>query len=246
MKGDQDRGEQDQGEQDRGLPPLPRPVRQPGLWPAGLLVVVGVAVTLLGAFTQWLIALLGALLVVGGVVGWLGERLQAPTARTPDERRRRLLAGLSFGLGGLAAAVAAIPIIGVIVTPAQPRKRSVWRGVGRAGDFALGEYTLVSFVGIDPRPWGDGVRESAAWLRRSSERDFDAYSIHCTHLGCPVRWEAGAELFFCPCHGGVFDDHGRAVAGPPRIGLRALRTRVVNGEVQVEAAPVPLPTLTGS
>lgn len=42
-----------------------------------------------------------------------------------------------------------------------------------------------------------------------------ALSNVCPHLGCKVHWEEDKRRFFCPCHGGVFEPNGRAVAGPP-------------------------------
>jgi cytochrome b6-f complex iron-sulfur subunit len=42
-----------------------------------------------------------------------------------------------------------------------------------------------------------------------------ALSDVCPHLGCKVHWEEAERRFFCPCHGGIFDKDGRALAGPP-------------------------------
>lgn len=42
-----------------------------------------------------------------------------------------------------------------------------------------------------------------------------ALSDVCPHLGCKVHWEEDERRFFCPCHGGVFDKDGKALAGPP-------------------------------
>lgn len=42
-----------------------------------------------------------------------------------------------------------------------------------------------------------------------------ALSNICPHLGCKVRWEEDKRQFSCPCHGGVFQPDGTAVAGPP-------------------------------
>ncbi len=42
-----------------------------------------------------------------------------------------------------------------------------------------------------------------------------ALSDICPHLGCKVHFEAAAGRFLCPCHGGVFEKDGRAIAGPP-------------------------------
>jgi Rieske Fe-S protein len=42
--------------------------------------------------------------------------------------------------------------------------------------------------------------KSAAWLRRVSEDQFIAFSVHCTHMRCPVRWlsNRGGARGFAP------------------------------------------------
>ncbi len=52
-------------------------------------------------------------------------------------------------------------------------------------------------------------------LVKRSESGFQAFSSVCPHLGCRVHWVAAENHFFCPCHRGVFDADGRAIAGPP-------------------------------
>ena len=42
-----------------------------------------------------------------------------------------------------------------------------------------------------------------------------ALSDVCPHLGCKVHYEAAKGHFLCPCHGGVFEKDGIAIAGPP-------------------------------
>ena len=56
-----------------------------------------------------------------------------------------------------------------------------------------------------------------------------ALSATCTHLGCQVRWDAGSTKFRCPCHGGVFDQHGNVVEGPPPRALNRVDVRVDPG-----------------
>jgi Rieske Fe-S protein len=53
-------------------------------------------------------------------------------------------------------------------------------------------------------------------LVRSDADTFVAYSQKCTHLGCPVVYEAEERRLHCPCHEGFFDvADGRVLAGPP-------------------------------
>jgi len=84
--------------------------------------------------------------------------------------------------------------------------------------------------------------KAGAWLRREAAEKFTAFSVHCTHLGCPVRWIPGANLFMCPCHGGVYYRDGTVAAGPPPRPLFRYDVRLVRGRVQIRASAVPITT----
>jgi Rieske Fe-S protein len=52
-------------------------------------------------------------------------------------------------------------------------------------------------------------------VRLDSERHA-AFSQKCTHLGCPVLYEARQRKLHCPCHEGYFSvEDGSVLAGPP-------------------------------
>jgi arsenite oxidase small subunit len=58
------------------------------------------------------------------------------------------------------------------------------------------------------------------------DSDIVAYSNLCTHMGCPVSYDASARTFKCPCHFSVFDAElsgqmicGQATENLPRIQL---------------------------
>lgn len=59
------------------------------------------------------------------------------------------------------------------------------------------------------------------------DRDLVAYSTMCTHMGCPVAYDAGTKSFKCPCHFSMFDAEkegqmicGQATENLPRIVLK--------------------------
>ena len=81
---------------------------------------------------------------------------------------------------------------------------------------------------------------ASAWVRRESENQFTAFAINCTHLGCPVRWLQDANLFMCPCHGGVFYGDGRVAAGPPPHELFRYDTRVRNDQLELLVGELPI------
>lgn len=55
------------------------------------------------------------------------------------------------------------------------------------------------------------------------KNEFSAYSNRCPHLGCKVLWDPEKSNFHCPCHGGVFNESGVAIAGPPFKAKQSLK-----------------------
>jgi menaquinol-cytochrome c reductase iron-sulfur subunit len=96
----------------------------------------------------------------------------------------------------------------------------------------------VAFKNLAARPWAGATARTGAWLRRTGEREFIAFALNCTHLGCPVRWEPAARLFMCPCHGGVYYADGTVAAGPPPLPLRRFAVRIRNGQVELKNRPI--------
>jgi menaquinol-cytochrome c reductase iron-sulfur subunit len=162
-----------------------------------------------------------------------------PPDSTPPERRR-FLARLSLALSGAVGALLGLPVVGFLIAPLTRREPRVWRAVGRVNDFAIGETVNVRFEDASALPWSGVTARTAAWLRRDDETRFTAYSVHCTHLGCPVRWMAEAQLFLCPCHGGVYYADGTVSAGPPPKRLPTYPVRVRAGQVEIRTSPIPI------
>ena len=57
--------------------------------------------------------------------------------------------------------------------------------------------------------------------------DIVAFSMLCTHMGCPVNYDSGERTFKCPCHFSMFDAElggqmicGQATENLPQIELR--------------------------
>jgi menaquinol-cytochrome c reductase iron-sulfur subunit len=162
---------------------------------------------------------------------------------TPEEiSRRRFFRDVSLVVGGCTALALAAPLVGFIFAPLTRREPRVWRALGKVAAFKIGQTVDVRYDDASPEPWSGVTARTAAWLRRESQDGFIAFSVNCTHLGCPVRWLSEAKLFMCPCHGGVFYENGDVAAGPPERPLTRYPVRVVNGEVQIETEPTPIVT----
>jgi quinol---cytochrome c reductase iron-sulfur subunit, bacillus type len=154
--------------------------------------------------------------------------------------RRRFLEKLSTALAGFCAAVVGLPLIGFVIAPLFRKVPEQWVTLGKVNDFQIGKTVSVTVINPSSLPWAGITAKSAVWLRRESDTSFIAFSANCTHLGCPVRWMEGAELFMCPCHGGVYYKDGNVAAGPPPLALVRYGVRIKNGEVKISSVVVPI------
>jgi len=109
----------------------------------------------------------------------------------------------------------------------------------RLGDLQIGALESV----YPPVPGGDRIADSGTMLIRMQPEQFKAragredwaveghvaYSVICTHLGCPVKlYEQQTHHLFCPCHQSIFDasDGAKVLFGPAARALPQLAISV--------------------
>jgi cytochrome b6-f complex iron-sulfur subunit len=129
---------------------------------------------------------------------------QAP----PTGRRNFLnlaIAGTATALG----AMAAYPVVVLLL----PHERTSGSAVLRRDLFDITEGSSRTVL-VGQRP---------VLVLRLADGSFRAFSAVCTHLNCIVKYSPERQRIECPCHGGVFDLHGKNVAGPPPRPLREVR-----------------------
>jgi len=165
------------------------------------------------------------------------EQNAAEPAAPPG--RRRFLVALVLALGAIVTFIVEVPVFIFSMSAWLRRPSPVWRRVGPVSHFKIGETVAVSFDNAAPLPWDGTAGRTAAWLQRHSKQEFTAFSVNCTHLGCPVQWKPDANLFLCPCHGGVYYPNGDVAGGPPPKPLPRYRVRITAGEVEIETGPIP-------
>lgn len=163
-----------------------------------------------------------------------------PDSEAAVADRRRFLERMSLGLGALGAAIVGIPVVGFLLAPLFQAVAETWRSVGAVNEFQSGRTVEVTFTDASPAAWAGVTGKTGAWLRRKPDGGFVAFSVNCTHLGCPVRWIQDAELFMCPCHGGVYYSDGSVAGGPPPRPLTQYPVRVRDNQVEILTSPTPI------
>lgn len=79
----------------------------------------------------------------------------------------------------------------------------------------------------------DPASGQPAYVVHESNGKFAAFSAVCTHAGCTVGFDASAQQFICPCHGGAYSARtGQVIAGPPPAPLSPINVTVTRGEIR--------------
>ena len=152
----------------------------------------------------------------------------------PSPSRRQLLNWLSFGAVGGVALGTLYPVLRML-TPS--RQASAAGGVlarnaqgepialtGWLADHDVGDRSLVQ-----------GLKGDPTYLIVTGEEAIGSYGLNaiCTHLGCVVPWDSGANQFICPCHGSRYDDTGKVVRGPAPLSLALNHVQVDDDQVRL-------------
>ena len=161
--------------------------------------------------------------------GTRGGQYSGPTAHAPEPvhdhhddpafiTRTRFLTGVALVTGGVMTAAILVPVVGFAAADALKDEEWRWVDVGPLSDFPDGPTASIAVSG--PAPESD----RRAFLRH---RDGAIVAIwnRCSHLGCPVAYSPGGDVYACPCHGGAYDSLGRVTSGPPPRPLDRCRRR---------------------
>jgi menaquinol-cytochrome c reductase iron-sulfur subunit len=158
------------------------------------------------------------------------EKDPSEDKRDDEASRRDFLATLTWAIGALLGAGLGIPAVAYIIGPALQREETQeWIELGSTTKVELGTPTLFKAKVQRKTGWIVDEKQLSVYLLTEDGRDFVAMSNICTHLGCRVRWIANQDVFFCPCHNGVFAKDGTVLEGPPPRPLDRFDVRVEKG-----------------
>ncbi len=158
--------------------------------------------------------------------------LRAENLASP-KRRSFLKASLLF-IGGLISAVVAVPLFGFAILPALKKAPKKYVVLGIVDLLKGSQYKKVNYTFQSKDGWIQTNKKRSVYVTDAGKGNFVVFSRVCTHLNCLVRWEESKRQFLCPCHGGVFDEEGNVVAGPPPRSLERLSVKVEDGVLYVK------------
>jgi len=156
------------------------------------------------------------------------------SSESPDAAGRRgFLVRIIQGTYALIGATLAFVVGGAVVAPSFGRRETMWLHAGDAAKLEEGTPMPITLRVARPDGPAEVVDRKVVYLVKSGN-EVRALDSTCTHLGCRTRFNPESKQIECPCHGGVYDVTGKVLSGPPPEPLRAMTTRIDNGQVMVQ------------
>ncbi|HZR46019.1 MAG TPA: ubiquinol-cytochrome c reductase iron-sulfur subunit [Candidatus Manganitrophaceae bacterium] len=155
--------------------------------------------------------------------------------------RRRFMERGIFALFGGLAAILGLPIVRYVLSPIFGIKEDLALSTQWAPVAPLSEMEKVEDI---PKTFHVPYRIFEGWRYRDVSRPVFAvkeggelvlFSAYCTHLGCPTFWDLPRGTIVCPCHGGLYNNLGQVVGGPPPRDLPRLVYKVENDVVYLKS-----------
>lgn len=155
-------------------------------------------------------------------------------ATTADTGRRRFLSSITSGILAVIGGILGV-LGGGAVLSSTARRQDEWLAVSALHDLPDNQPTPVTVSVMRMDGYREALERRTIFLVKTGESQVAALNATCTHLGCLVAWDTDAQVFKCPCHGGIYDRNGAVMEGPPPEPLAKVETRVDGDRVLVQA-----------
>jgi len=81
---------------------------------------------------------------------------------------------------------------------------------------------------------GGAVYVTGVVIVRVDTSTYVAVAQTCTHQGCTIGFNTGANIFVCPCHGGTYSLNGTVLSGPPTIPIKKYTVTKTGNNLRVQ------------
>ncbi|MBE3563714.1 MAG: ubiquinol-cytochrome c reductase iron-sulfur subunit [Hydrogenibacillus schlegelii] len=155
--------------------------------------------------------------------------------REGEITRRQFLTYTLMGTGGFMASMLLVPPLRMAVDPLlKAGEEKPFVPVADANEITDQPKRFEFTLKINDAWVKNQATTYSAWVYKQGA-EIVALSPICKHLGCTVNWNASPEhpnMFYCPCHGGLYTKDGINVPGtPPRAPLDLYEVKVEGGKL---------------
>ena len=168
----------------------------------------------------------------GLIYGGAFPMTQISAKDVPGMGRRQFMNLLTFGSVTGVALGALYPVANYFIPPKAAGGGGGTTAKDELGNVVTASGWLASHKDGD-RNLVQGLKGDPTYLTVEGPEAIGNYGINaiCTHLGCVVPWNSGANKFMCPCHGSQYDSTGMVVRGPAPLSLALAHVSVENDNV---------------
>ncbi len=160
-----------------------------------------------------------------------GAQYSGPVAHEPEPvhdhhddpayiTRTKFLTGVAIVTGGVMTAAILVPVVAFAAADTLKEEQWQWVDIGPMSDFPDGKVTSIAVSGPSPES------DRRAYVRHKDNSVIAIWN-RCAHLGCPVAYSEGGDVYSCPCHGGAYDSLGLVTSGPPPRPLDRFDVKIV-------------------
>jgi menaquinol-cytochrome c reductase iron-sulfur subunit len=144
--------------------------------------------------------------------------------------RRSFLEWAIAGISSLFGMIVAIPGISYLIDPRnRPAPSGDFKRVAKLSELEqdVPHQVVIRDVRQDAWTYHPSDLVGRVWLVRRDDRNVDAYTTICSHLGCSINFIQSSKLFICPCHKGTWKLTGDRIDGPVPRDMDMLDTQIV-------------------
>ncbi len=136
------------------------------------------------------------------------------TFEAPSPSRRLFLSTMLGGSISMVALGALYPVVRYFIPPSTGGADKGVVAKDKMGNPVEISEVLANHPNTD-RVLAQGLKGDPTYIVINDGQIAD-YGLNavCTHLGCIVPWNAGENMFRCPCHGSQYAPDGRVTRGP--------------------------------
>ena len=160
-----------------------------------------------------------------------------PTPRSNDPQdiqKRNFIKGVTASVLGFLSLALTWPLVSFLIPASNEGTEGKFIKVPDFPKIPAGQPTKMFFEDIDIQAFITSKEVHEIWVIKHSGTQATVYSPMCPHLNCRYNFDQNKDVFACPCHGSVFNETGKCIAGPSPRPLDTLAYKIEGGELFVQ------------
>lgn len=156
-----------------------------------------------------------------------------PRSQEPEDiQKRNFIKGLTAAVLGFLSLALTWPLVSYLVPASNEGAGEKFIKVPNFPAIPIGKPTKMTFQDVDVQAFITSHVVYDIWVIKHAADKATVFSPLCTHLNC--RYAFVNNEFACPCHGSLFNQDGKVLAGPAPRPLDTLPYKIEGGELYVQ------------